>query len=140
MVEDRNRSGSARDASGRGGSGPPNLPPRDTPWIETRPGGLFFVNAVLVSPELVVLFPLVVGIVLRTLGLLEGPSRFIDTIPRVAAYVLPWIGWIFVVPLWTTMKNLRMEGVGAWARRALHGMAALHGLFVAYTVWRWVVG
>lgn len=135
MAEDRHR-----PAPGHASPGPPNLPPRETPWIETRAGGLFFVNAVLVSPELVVLFPLAVGTVLRFLGLLEGPSRFIDTIPAVAAYVLPWIGWVFVVPLWTTMKNLRMEGVGTWARRALYGMAALHVLFLAYTAWRWIVG
>jgi len=131
------------DSSGAdtgGGSTPPDLPPREAPWIETRAGELFFVNAVLVSPELVVLLPLVVGFVLRSLGLLQGPSRFIDTIPRVAAYVLPWIGWVLVVPLWTTVKNLRMEGVGTWPRRALWGMGILHVLFLAYTAWRWVVG
>lgn len=124
----------------RGGSGPPDLPPAETPWVETRAGGLFFVNAVLVSPELVVLFPLVVGAVLRSLGLLQGTSRFIDTIPQMAAYVLPWTGWIFVIPLWSTVKNLRMEGVGYRARRALWGMASLHLLFLAYTVWRWLAG
>jgi hypothetical protein len=31
------------------------------PWIETREGGWFFVNALLVAPELVVLFPLAAG-------------------------------------------------------------------------------
>lgn len=117
-----------------------DLPERETPWVETRAGGLFFVNAVLVAPELVVLVPLVMGAVLRGLGLLQGPSRFIDTIPQVAAYVLPWTGWILVVPLWTALRNLGMEGVGPWARRALYGMATLHVAFLAYTVWRWIVG
>lgn len=117
-----------------------DLPERETPWIETRAGGLFFVNAVLVAPELIVLIPLGAGAVLRGLGLLEGPSRFIDTIPQVAAYVLPWTGWVLVVPLWTTLRNLRMDGVGPRARRALSAMAGLHLLFLAYTVWRWITG
>ena len=117
-----------------------DLPARETPWVETRAGGLFFVNAVLVAPELIVLIPLGAGAVLRGLGLLEGPSRFIDTIPRVAAYVLPWTGWVLVVPLWTTLRNLRMKGVGPRARRALSAMAGLHLLFLAYTVWRWITG
>ncbi|MDX1567052.1 MAG: hypothetical protein R3223_04575 [Longimicrobiales bacterium] len=117
-----------------------DLPDRGTPWVETRAGGLFFINAVLVAPELIVLIPLILGAILRGLGLLEGPSRFIDTIPRVAAYVLPWVGWVLVVPLWTTLKNLRMDGVGPWAGRALRGMAGLHLVFLGYTVWRWIVG
>lgn len=109
----------------------------DEPWVETPAGGLFFVNAVLVGPELVVLFPLVVGAILRGTGLLEGPSRFIDPVPRVAAHVLPWVGWMLIGPLWLTVRNLRMEGVKAWARIALYGMAGLHLLFLGYTVWRW---
>lgn len=113
---------------------------RGTPWVETRAGGLFFVNAVLVAPELIVVAPLLAGAVLRGLGLLQGPSRFIDTIPQVAAYVLPWTGWVLVIPLWTTIRNLRMEGVGRWARWVLYGMAGLHVAFLAYTVRSWIVG
>ena len=37
----------------------PDRPEASTePWIETPQGGLFFINALLVAPELVVLFPL----------------------------------------------------------------------------------
>ena len=39
------------------------------PWIETPQGGWFFVNALLVAPELVVLFPLVAGL---PFGLVPG--------------------------------------------------------------------
>lgn len=122
---------------GERGEGP-ILPRREEePWIESRAGGLFFVNAVLVAPELVVLFPLLLGWTLRGLGLLRGTSRFIDTVPAVAAYVLPWVGWFLVIPLVTTLRNLRMEGVGTWPRRALYAMAALHLVFLGYTAWRW---
>lgn len=113
---------------------------RDVPWVETRAGGFFFVNAVLVAPELIVVVPLVAGAALRALGLLEGPSRFIDPVPRVAAHFLPWIGWLLVVPLWTTWRNLRMDGVKPWARAALWAMLALHAGFLAYTVWLWTGG
>lgn len=113
---------------------------REEPWVETRAGGLFFLNAVLVAPELVVLVPLVAGAVLRGLGVLQGPSRFIDPVPRVAAYVLPAVGWLLVVPIWSTWRNLRMEGVKPWARWALRGMLILHAGFLGYTVWRWAGG
>lgn len=113
---------------------------RGVPWVETPAGELFFVNAVLVAPELMVLLPLSAGALLRALGLLEGPARFIDPFPRVAAYVLPWVGWVLVVPLWTTWRNLKMEGVKPWARRALYAMLVLHTGFLAYTLWRWVGG
>lgn len=113
---------------------------RKSPWVESRAGGLFFVNSVLVAPELIVLLPLLVGALLRALGLLEGPSRFIDPIPRVAAHVLPAVGWLLVVPLWTTWRNLQMDGVKPWARRALYGMLVLHLSFLAYTLSRWLGG
>lgn len=120
------------DGEAPGGEG------RDVPWVETPAGELFFLNAVLVAPELIVLVPLLAGAVLRGLGLLQGPSRFIDPVPRVAAYVLPWVGWVLVVPLWIVWRNLRMDGVKAWARRALWGMLLLHAGFLTYTVLRWV--
>lgn len=113
---------------------------REVPWVETRAGGLFFVNAVLVGPELVVLVPLLAGAALRSLGLVDGPSRFLDPVPRVAAHVLPWVGWLLVVPVWTTVRNLRMRNVGLGARAALFAMLALHLGFLGYTVWRWLGG
>lgn len=111
--------------------------PRDMPWVETRAGGFFFVNAVLVAPEILVLIPWTVGATLRALGLLHGTSQFIDPIPEAAAYFLPWIGWGLVIPIWTTLKNLRMD-VKPWARRGLYVMLALHLSFLAYTVWSWI--
>lgn len=111
---------------------------RDEPWVETRAGGWFFLNAVLVAPELTVLVPLVAGTLLRAAGVLEGPSRFIDPVPAVAAYMLPRIGWLLVVPIWTTIHNLRMEGVERRARLALSVMLALHLAFFGYTLGRWL--
>lgn len=108
------------------------------PWVETRAGGWFFVNAVLVAPELIVLVPLVARAALRAAGLVEGPSRFLDPIPAVADYMLPRLGWVLVVPIWTTVRNLRMEGVKRWARAALWAMLVLHLAFLGYTVERWL--
>lgn len=113
---------------------------RDAPWVETRAGGLFFVNAVLVAPELMALGPWLAGLGLRAAGLVEGPSRFIDPIPAVADYALPWLGWALVVPVWTTLRNLGMSEVRGTARTALVAMLGVHLLFLGYTVWRWLGG
>ena len=77
------------------------------PWIETRQGSWFFVNALLVAPELVVLFPLTVGLILGFLVPERGPSPFIDTIPFVASKSIPILGWLLVIPVWTTLRSLR---------------------------------
>lgn len=96
-------------------------------------------NALLVAPHLMVLFPLVLGVLLRGLGVVRGPSEILDTMPRVAQHVLPWVGWLLVVPIWTTVKNLRMaERRGV--RSALVVFLLLHLSFLGYTVVRWVVG
>lgn len=110
----------------------------DEPWVETRAGGWFFVNAVLVAPELIVLVPLVARAALRAAGFVEGPSRFLDPIPAVADYMLPRLGWLLVVPIWTTVRNLRMAGVKRWARAGLWAMLLLHLAFLGYTVGRWL--
>lgn len=123
-----------RTSSAAAGTGEP------TPWVETRAGGLFFVNAVLVAPELMALAPWVAGLGLRAAGLLEGPSRFIDPIPRVADYMLPRLGWILVIPAWTTIRNLRMSDLRAPARAGLVGMLVIHLVFLGYTGWRWLGG
>lgn len=113
---------------------------REAPWIETRPGELFFLNAVLVAPELMALAPWLAGLLLRAAGLVEGPSRFIDPIPAVADHALPWLGWALVVPAWTTLRNLRMPDVRPAARFALRGMLGVHLAFLGYTAWRWLGG
>ncbi len=107
------------------------------PWIETSRGGWFFLNALLVAPELVVLFPLTMGLVVTLLVPGRPLSPFLDTIPFVASRALPFLGWILVVPVWTTIKNLRMEPL-LLPRIALGVFLLLHLSFLGYTVWSWV--
>jgi len=107
-----------------------------SPWVETREGGYFFVNALLFIPELVVLVPLALKGLLFVLGW-RGESVYVDTIPALAAYVLPWTGWLLVVPLWTTLRNLTME-LPAPARGALLAMLAGHLGFLGWTVGHWL--
>ena len=103
-------------------------------FVETRAGGLFFLNAVLAAPALIVLAPTLVRGLLRGLGALEGPTPLLDPVPAVAAYAGPWIAWLSVVPLWTTWRNLRME-LPAPARWTLRGLLALHAGVLAWWVW-----
>jgi hypothetical protein len=107
------------------------------PWIETRQGGWFFLNAVLVAPELVVLVPLTLGLVIGLLVPDRGASPFIDTIPFVASKALPVVGWLLVIPIWTTVKALRMEGL-LLPRVALAFFLVLHLSFLGYAVLSWV--
>ncbi|MBT8395876.1 MAG: hypothetical protein HKO65_00350 [Gemmatimonadetes bacterium] len=107
------------------------------PWVETRQGGWFFVNAVLVAPELVVLFPLALGALLGVIVPAREPSPFIDTIPFVASKAIPILGWLLVIPIWTTLRNLRMEGPKL-SRFVLVGFLLSHISFLAYAVWSWV--
>ena len=107
------------------------------PWIETRQGGWFFVNAVLVAPELVVLFPLIVGAFLGFIVPDREPSPFLDTIPFVASKAIPILGWLLVIPIWTTIRNLRMEGLRS-PKIALGFFLLLHVSFLGFAVWSWV--
>jgi len=110
---------------------------RPEPWIETPRGGLFFVNALLVAPELVVLFPLTLQVLVGLLVPGRPPSPFLDTIPFVASKAIPYLGWFLVIPIWTTLKNLRIERALA-PRLALVFFLILHLSFLGYTVWSWV--
>lgn len=116
----------------------PRRPREEGPWVETPEGGLFFVNAILAIPEIVVLVPLGLKGILGLVGS-GGASVYLDTFPMVAGYALPWLGWILVVPLWTTLRNLRMELPGP-ARLALVAMLLSHAGFLAWTVWLWLPG
>jgi hypothetical protein len=107
------------------------------PWIETPQGGWFFVNALLVAPELTVLLPLAAGLFVSLLVPDRGPSPFLDTIPFVASKAIPFLGWLLVIPIWTTVRNLRMEGL-MLPRVVLGGFLLLHFSFLGYTVWSWV--
>lgn len=109
----------------------------DEPWIETRRGGFFFANAVLVAPELVVLFPLTLKLLVGLVAAERNPSPFIDTIPFVASKSIPFLGWLLVVPIWLCVKNLRIEPLRL-PRLALSFFLLLHLSFLGYTVLSWV--
>jgi hypothetical protein len=110
---------------------------RKEPWIETRQGSWFFVNALLVAPGLVVLFPLALGALLTSLAPDRQPSPFLDTIPFVASRSIPFLGWLLVIPIWTTIRNLRMDGPRL-PKVALVFFLLVHLGFLGYTVWSWV--
>lgn len=118
---------------------PPDVPPpSDGPWVETRAGGMFFINAVLAAPVLMTLYPWTIRWVLRTAGLLDRPSKILDPVPAVANHVIPILGWLAIPAAWLVIRNLRIvERV--WARRALWLFLAVHVGTVIYTVMR-VVG
>ncbi|RMH11254.1 MAG: hypothetical protein D6701_15305 [Gemmatimonadetes bacterium] len=122
--------GSAGSSAAPPGGGPAA---HDTPWIETPEGGRFFLNAVLVAPEFCVLVPLTVRTLLRMLGLAQEPSVFLDTIPFVAAAVLPRVGWLLVVPLALSLRA-RRHTRSVVARRWLAVFALSHAAFLVYTV------
>jgi hypothetical protein len=108
----------------RGTTTPPEPPPTapgTDPFVETRAGSFFFLNAVLAGPALIVLWPLLLGALLRALGILDGPSRLFDPVPQLAAGVGPYVAWLAVVPLVTTLLNLRMRlpEPARWTLRAL---------------------
>jgi hypothetical protein len=106
-------------------------------WIETRQGGLFFVNALLVAPELVVLFPLALQLLVGLIVPERDPSPFLDTIPFVASKSIPYLGWLLVIPIWTTLKNLKIESLRI-PRAALLVFLLLHISFLGYTLLSWV--
>lgn len=107
------------------------------PWIETREGGWFFVNALLIMPELVVLIPLVARGVVSLLAPHRPPSPFLDTIPFVASRALPFSGWLLVVPMGTVLWNLRLERK-LLPRLFLVLFLVLHLAFFGYTVRSWM--
>lgn len=110
---------------------------RQEPWIETRQGGWFFVNALLVAPEAVVLFPLLVGKFVSFISPDRELSPFLDTIPFLAEMALPFLGWLMVIPIWTSIHNLRMDGL-RFPKVVLVGFLLLHLSFLGYTISRWI--
>ena len=116
----------------------PDRPEASTePWIETPQGGLFFINALLVAPELVVLFPLSLQFLVGLLADERAASPFLDTIPFVASKAIPFLGWFLVVPIWTTVKNLKMESL-LLPRISLGVFLLLHLAFLGYTILSWM--
>lgn len=117
----------------------PDLPAgAGTPWVETRAGGLFFVNALLVAPVLMVLYPVALRALLDVLVGLEGPSRVLDPVPLVAAHVAPFVGWLAIPAAAVVIWNLRIVD-RRWARGLLWLFLAAHLGVLLYTVGRWLV-
>jgi hypothetical protein len=123
------------------GEAPEVVPRPDEPWIESREGMLFFVNALFVIPEYCVLFPLGLRTLLRSLGLASGPSVFLDTLPTLATHCLPYVGWFLVVPIVLIFKTFSVEGSGErsrWRRGALSLFLVSHLGFLGYTLRLWL--
>lgn len=115
---------------------PPEVAPTSSPpWIETGPGGLFFVNAVLASPALMAMYPWTIRFVLRSAGVLDRPSKVLDPVPAVADHVIPILGWLAIPAAWLVLKNLKTVR-RPWARRALWVFLALHVGTLIYTLLR----
>jgi len=116
---------------------PPVRRPQGDPWVETRAGSLFFVNLLLVSPALVVLVPLLLRGLLRVAGKMDRPSPILDTIPVLAGLVVPWVGWLALLPAWLVVRNLRMA-LPTPARRALLFFLFVHLATVAWAAGSWL--
>ena len=108
----------------------------DEPWIETKEGGLFFVNALFVVPAFCVMVPLSVRTLLTLVAGPRGESPFLDTIPMLANLVLPYVGWILILPVATTLMNLHREK-RLLPRVTLLLFLIIHLSFFAYTVYLW---
>ncbi len=115
----------------------PPARPEPEPWIETRVGGWVFVNAVLVAPALMVAFPHLVRWLLRTLGAHQGPSPFLDTIPMLAGFAVPYLGWLALIPVLLVIRTLRMRP-GPRARLTLLFFLLVHLVVLGYTIWWWL--
>ena len=117
----------------------PETPRSDTqnlggdPWIESREGMSFFANALLVFPQISVFFPLLLGWVLRFLGIAEGLQQILAVIPDLAARILPFAGLLFVLPLWFALRS-RRDTRRPSARFWLLVFALAHASFVLYAL------
>ncbi|MEK9503757.1 hypothetical protein [Gaopeijia maritima] len=116
----------------------PSLPDTtEPPWVETRPGMVFFLNALIAAPILMVAYPWMLRWLLRTAGILDRPSRILDPVPAVAAHVAPVIGWLAVPALAFAIYGLRIAD-RRWARTLLWVFLAGHVGTLLYTIGRWV--
>lgn len=114
---------------------PPDLPSPEA-WIETRAGGLFFVNALLIAPAAVALLPWLLGALARAMGVVRGAAPVFDTIPAMAWYFLPRLGWLALPAAWMAWKGLAVVD-RARPRRCLLLFLGVHLVTVGLTVARW---
>ena len=116
---------------------PPGATEGTDPWIESREGMFFFVNALFVIPEYCVLLPLGVRTTLRGLGITSGrPSVFLDTLPTLATHFLPYVGWMLLLPIALVFKNLEVDR-SPWRRGVLGLFLLSHLGFLGYSVRLW---
>jgi hypothetical protein len=113
------------------------LPENGEPWIETRRGGLFFVNALLIFPHIMVVVPLLTRIFIRARGGLQEESTILDTFPIMAEHLLPRMGWLVVVPIGLVLWNLKEEDA-ALPRAGLITFLVLHLAALGWTVATWL--
>ncbi|MBT8335947.1 MAG: hypothetical protein KJO11_05040 [Gemmatimonadetes bacterium] len=117
---------------------PPSLPDAaSAPWVETRPGAVFFINALAAAPVFVALYPWAVRWLLRTAGILDRPSRILDPVPAVAAHFAPVVGWLALPALAFAIYGFRIAD-RRWARVLLGIFAVAHVGTVIYTAAQWV--
>ena len=123
-----------------GFSSPAEAPPPSAaePWIESAEGGLFFLNAVLAAPALLVLLPLALARVCEGLGFARGTELF-SVVPTVAGAFVPWLGWLALLPLVTAAWNLKREK-RPLPRALLLAFVLVHGAVLVYTLRSWIVG
>lgn len=110
---------------------------RTQPWVETRSGALFFVNALLIFPHVMVTVPLLTRVLVRLRGGMPGETTIVDTFPMIAEHLLPRLGWALVIPMALVVLNLRWE-TARLPRVALLGFLALHGAYLGWTVATWL--
>ncbi|MEX2528754.1 MAG: hypothetical protein WEA09_14080 [Gemmatimonadota bacterium] len=111
-------------------------PPEPELWIETRRGGLFFVNALFIFPQVMVLVPLATRIFVRGRGGLARDAPILDTFPMIAEHLLPRMGWLLVIPLALVAYNLTLEDA-LLPRLGLWAMFLLHLSFLVWAVGVW---
>ena len=107
------------------------------PWVETRSGSLFFVNALLIFPHVMVIVPLLTRMMVRGAGGMQREVPIVDTFPLIAEYLLPRAGWLLVLPIALVVLNLRWERA-ALPRAGLFLFLFLHAGFLAWTVATWL--
>lgn len=116
----------------------PSLPDQtEPPWVETRPGLVFFLNALLAGPIMIVAYPWMLRWSLRAAGVLDRPSRILDPVPAVAAYVAPVVGWLALPALLFAIYGLRIAD-RRWARILLAVFLVGHLATLLYTATRWI--
>lgn len=107
-------------------------------WIETPRGGLFFVNAILIFPYLMLIVPLLTRWFVRgVVGGLPEESTIVDTFPLLAEYMAPRMGWLAVLPLFLVVRNLGVER-GRLPRAVLWLFLLLHLALLVWTMTGWM--